>query len=236
MQRAFSRLSLTALTVVLANCSSNNILNNYDLKSAFVEVNAVLPDSTPIIETEIRYFTDNNFVGERIAGYNANKAMLTIEAAQALSEVQTDLARSGMGLKIFDAYRPQRAVDHFVRWAMDIEDTANKQKYYPNVKKSNLFHDGYIAEQSGHSRGSTVDLTIINLESGKEIDMGSPWDFFDPISWPSSTMVSDQQRANRKSLQTIMLEHGFRTIIEEWWHFTLEDEPFPDTYFDFAID
>ena len=236
MQRAFSRLSLTALTVVLANCSSNNILNNYDLKSAFVEVNAVLPDSTPIIETEIRYFTDNNFVGERIAGYNANKAMLTIEAAQALSEVQTDLARSGMGLKIFDAYRPQRAVDHFVRWAMDIEDTANKQKYYPNVKKSNLFHDGYIAEQSGHSRGSTVDLTIINLESGKEIDMGSPWDFFDPISWPSSTMVSEQQRANRKSLQTIMLEHGFRTIIEEWWHFTLEDEPFPDTYFDFAID
>jgi D-alanyl-D-alanine dipeptidase len=126
MQRAFSRLSLTALTIVLANCSSNNILNNYDLESAFVEVNAVLPDSTPIIETEIRYFTNNNFVGEPIAGYNANKAMLTIEAAQALSEVQTDLAKSGMGLKIFDAYRPQRAVDHFVRWAMDIEDKSSQ--------------------------------------------------------------------------------------------------------------
>ena len=224
------------IVIFATNCSYLNILKTHNIESAFVEVNSFLPATVPPIETDIRYFTHKNFVGKPIKGYNANKALLTIEAAQALAEVQIDLAKNGMGLKIFDAYRPQRAVDHFVLWAIDIEDTANKQQYYPNVKKSNLFREGYIAEQSGHSRGSTVDLTIINIENGKEIDMGSPWDFFDPVSWPTSKAVTNQQRVNRRSLQTIMLEHGFRPIMEEWWHFTLDAEPFPDTYFDFAID
>ena len=224
------------VVILTTNCSYLNMSENRDLDSAFVEINSLLPESIPLIETDIRYFTENNFVGKPIKGYSANKAILTIEAAQALTEVQIDLVKSGMGLKIFDAYRPQRAVDHFVRWAMDIEDTVKKEQFYPNVKKSNLFREGYIAEQSGHSRGSTVDLTMVNLENGREIDMGSPWDFFDPVSWPSSTAVTRQQRANRKVLQTIMLEHGFRPIAEEWWHFTLETEPFPNTYFDFTLD
>ena len=236
MKLIFLKYHVIGVVIFTANCSYLNVLENHDLESAFVEINSLLPNSIPPIENDIRYFTDNNFVGKPIEGYNANKAMMTIEAAQALAEVQIDLVKNGMGLKIFDAYRPQRAVDHFVRWAMDIEDTVKKEQFYPNVKKSNLFREGYIAEQSGHSRGSTVDLTMINLESGREIDMGSPWDFFDPVSWPSSTAVTYQQRANRKVLQTIMLEHGFRPIAEEWWHFTLETEPFPNTYFDFTLD
>ena len=236
MKLVFLKYHVIGIVIFTTNCSYLNVLENHDLESAFVEINSLLPNSIPPIENDIRYFTDNNFVGKPIEGYNANKAMMTIEAAQALAEVQIDLVKNGMGLKIFDAYRPQRAVDHFVRWAMDIEDTVKKEQFYPNVKKSNLFREGYIAEQSGHSRGSTVDLTMINLESGREIDMGSPWDFFDPVSWPSSTAVTRQQRANRKVLQTIMLEHGFRSIAEEWWHFTLETEPFPNTYFDFTLD
>ena len=236
MKLIFLKYHVIGIVIFTTNCSYLNVLENHDLESAFVEINSLLPNSIPPIENDIRYFTDNNFVGKPIEGYNANKAMMTIEAAQALAEVQIDLVKNGMGLKIFDAYRPQRAVDHFVRWAMDIEDTVKKEQFYPNVKKSNLFREGYIAEQSGHSRGSTVDLTMINLESGREIDMGSPWDFFDPVSWPSSTAVTYQQRANRKVLQTIMLEHGFRPIAEEWWHFTLETEPFPNTYFDFTLD
>jgi len=236
MKLIFLKYHVIGIVIFTTNCSYLNVLENHDLESAFVEINSLLPNSIPPIENDIRYFTDNNFVGKPIEGYNANKAMLTIKAAQALAEVQIDLVKNGMGLKIFDAYRPQRAVDHFVRWAMDIEDTVKKEQFYPNVKKSNLFREGYIAEQSGHSRGSTVDLTMINLENGREIDMGSPWDFFDPVSWPSSTAVTYQQRANRKVLQTIMLEHGFRPIAEEWWHFTLETEPFPNTYFDFTLD
>jgi len=236
MKLIFLKYHVIGIVIFTTNCSYLNVLENHDLESAFVEINSLLPNSIPPIENDIRYFTDNNFVGKPIEGYNANKAMMTIEAAQALAEVQIDLVKNGMGLKIFDAYRPQRAVDHFVRWAMDIEDTVKKEQFYPNVKKSNLFREGYIAEQSGHSRGSTVDLTMVNLENGREIDMGSPWDFFDPISWPSSTTVTHQQRANRKVLQTIMLEHGFRPIAEEWWHFTLETEPFPNTYFDFTLD
>ena len=236
MKLVFLKYHVIGIVIFTTNCSYLNVLENHDLESAFVEINSLLPNSIPPIENDIRYFTDNNFVGKPIEGYNANKAMMTIEAAQALAEVQIDLVKNGMGLKIFDAYRPQRAVDHFVRWAMDIEDTVKKEQFYPNVKKSNLFREGYIAEQSGHSRGSTVDLTMVNLENGREIDMGSPWDFFDPISWPSSTAVTRQQRANRRVLQTIMLEHGFRPIAEEWWHFTLETEPFPNTYFDFTLD
>ena len=235
-QATSTNFQLLGLVILLTGCSNPNMSEIYNLDSVLVEANSMLPATVPCMEIEIRYSTVNNFVGEPISGYGANKALLSIEAAQALSKVQIQLTKKGMGLKIFDAYRPQKAVDHFVRWATDTDDNEKKQWYYPNVKKSNLFSEGYIAEQSGHSRGSSVDLTIVNLDSGKEIDMGSPWDFFDPISWPDSTEVSPQQRANRKALQTIMQEHGFRPIMEEWWHFTLDDEPFPNTYFDFLID
>ena len=197
----------------------------------FVDVAYHLPE----IELDVRYFGQDNFVGQRIDGYLAERIFMTRVAADSLAMVQDELAQLKLGLKIFDGYRPQHAVDHFVRWALNLEDTRMKQRYYPEVDKSDLFSGGYIAARSGHSRGSTVDLTIISLETNEELDMGTGWDFFDPSSWPSSSEVNAKQRANRMLLKLIMLKHGFKPISTEWWHFTLEDEPFPDTYYDFTI-
>jgi len=187
------------------------------------------------VTIDLRYFSRNNFVGEFIDGYEEANMLMTRETAAALIPVENQLRAMGLGLKIFDAYRPQQAVDHFVRWAEDLDDTRMKYRYYPNVDKANLFSDGYIAARSGHSRGSTVDLTIIDRATGDELDMGTPWDFFDLRSWPSSTEVSATQRANRMLLRTLIIEAGFRPLETEWWHFTLENEPFPDTYFNFVI-
>jgi D-alanyl-D-alanine dipeptidase len=195
-------------------------------------------DAAPGIVVELRYFSDDNFVGARVDGYAAERCYMTAEAARALGRVQHELAHLGLGLKVFDAYRPQRAVDHFVRWAEDLDDTKMKARYYPDVAKAQLFRDGYIAAKSGHSRGSTVDLTIVALDGGApvELDMGTPWDYFGPRSWPTSREVTPQQRANRMLLQALMMKHGFRPLAEEWWHFTLEDEPYPETYFDFVVE
>lgn len=200
----------------------------------FVEVR----DAVPGAVVELRYLGPDNFVGEPIDGYAADRCYVTVEAARALGRVQHELAHFGLGLKVFDAYRPQRAVDHFVRWAGDLDDTRMKARYYPDVAKENLFRDGYIAARSGHSRGSTVDLTLVALDGREpvELDMGTPWDYFGPRSWPASLEVTPQQRANRMLLQSLMVKHGFRPLAEEWWHFTLEDEPFPDTYFDFVVE
>ena len=205
-----------------------------DPPAGFVE----LRGSVPGVEVELRYLSRDNFVGQRIDGYESEQCYLTTEAARGLAAVQAELAAFGLGLKVFDAYRPQRAVDHFVRWAQDLGDTKMKAKYYPGVEKKHLFRDGYIAAKSGHSRGSTVDLTIVALGPGEpeELDMGTGWDFFGPESWPASLDVTPQQRANRMLLQSLMVKHGFRPLAEEWWHFTLENEPFPETYFDFAIE
>ncbi len=184
---------------------------------------------------EARYAGSNNFVGTAIEGYEAAKVLLTPQATAALQQAQSALGEFGLGLKVFDGYRPQRAVDHFVRWASDLSATQMKSQFYPAVAKRDLFSDGYIAERSGHSRGSTVDLTVIDLESGAELDMGTPWDFFDLASWPSSQTPSAQARANRALLQRVMLDAGFRSLETEWWHFTLENEPYPETYFDRPI-
>ena len=198
----------------------------------FVELQAIIPS----IHVELRYFTENNFVGRVIDGYRAEKVFMTREAAAALSNVQSELLRFGLSLKIFDAYRPQQAVDHFVRWAEDLNDKKMKSVFYPDVAKEDLFSDGYISANSGHSRGSTVDLTIVDISSGDELDMGTPWDFFDPISWPSNLEVSATARSNRNLLNAVMTKHGFRAIRTEWWHFVPDNEPFPDTYFDFPIE
>lgn len=205
-----------------------------DPPGGFVEVR----DAVPGAVVELRYLGPDNFVGEPIDGYVADRCYVTGEAARALGRVQHELAHFGLGLKLFDAYRPQRAVDHFVRWAGDLDDTRMKSRYYPDVAKENLFRDGYIAVRSGHSRGSTLDLTIVALDGREpvELDMGTPWDYFGPKSWPASLEVTPQQRANRMLLQSLMVKHGFRPLAEEWWHFTLEDEPFPETYFDFAVE
>lgn len=199
---------------------------------SFVEVGAAIPS----IHIELRYFGENNFVGAVVDGYRAEKLYMTREAASALAEVQAEVAAFGLSLKVFDAYRPQRAVDHFVRWAADLDDRKMKQVFYPSVPKTILFSEGYISARSGHSRGSSVDLTLVDAQSGEELDMGTPWDFFDPSSWPSYQELPAQVRANRNLLAAVMTKHGFRAIRTEWWHFNLDDEPYPDTYFDFPIE
>lgn len=194
-----------------------------------------IASADPTIRVEARYFSSDNFVGRRIDGYQRNAAFLSRQAAEALLRVHADLQSQGLGLKIFDAYRPQRAVDHFARWAADPDDTLMKARYYPDVPKHRLFELGYIAARSGHTRGSTVDLTVIDLASGQELDMGSAWDFFGEISHHDSPLVSRQATANRELLRAAMIRHGFRPYAKEWWHYTLADEPYPDTYFNFAV-
>jgi zinc D-Ala-D-Ala dipeptidase len=184
---------------------------------------------------DMRYFGEDNFVGGPIDGYERPRCLLSVQAAAALAAVARDLGGHGLGLKVFDCYRPQRAVAHFVRWAQNTNDTKRKAEFYPEVDKRDLFKDGYIAERSGHSRGSTADLTVIRRTDGRELDMGSPFDFFSPKSWPSDTSVSTAAQANRTLLAAAMVRGGFRPYDKEWWHFTLIGEPFPDTYFDFPV-
>jgi D-alanyl-D-alanine dipeptidase len=188
------------------------------------------------IQSELRYYSSNNFIGKKIDGYNDNCVIVTKETADALHSVQQILIKKGLSLKIFDAYRPQQAVDHFVRWAKVLDDTLMKKEYYPDVPKSELFKRGYIASKSGHSRGSTVDLTIVHIKTGKELDMGSPFDFFGKKSHPLSKKIGVDQKNNRFILRKVMIENNFRPYKNEWWHFTLRNEPFPTTYFNFPIE
>ncbi len=201
------------------------------LPEGFTYVDDVIPD----LEVELRYNTSNNFVGKHIDGYHSNKLILTKQTAQALKLVHEDLQNINLCLKVYDGYRPQQAVNHFVRWAKVLNDTISKAVFYPNVEKRSLFKEGYIASKSGHSRGSTIDLTIIDGNTGKPLDMGSTYDFFGRESWVNFEGISKKQKENRQLLQTIMLKHGFRNYPKEWWHFTLRHEPFPNTYFDFLI-
>lgn len=197
----------------------------------FVKVSTIIPD----IDVELRYYSTNNFVGDTIDGYKSNTLYLTKAAAKQLKLVQDELQKQNLCLKVYDGYRPQTAVNHFVRWARQINDTIKKSEFYPEVNKRNLFKEGYIASKSGHSRGSTVDLTIINGETGIPLDMGSPYDFFGEQSWVTYSKITDKQRQNRYLLQLVMSKHGFRNYSKEWWHFTLRGEPFPNTFFDFEI-
>jgi D-alanyl-D-alanine dipeptidase len=197
----------------------------------FVALRSIVPG----IRVELRYSGSDNFMGRPVPGYEADVVYLTREAALALKDVQEELALRGLGLKVFDGYRPQRAVDAFMTWAADPDDTTMKAAYYPTVEKAALIPKGYIAERSGHSRGSTVDVTLVRLGTGAELDMGSPYDYFDPISWPSSTSVTEEQHDRRMELREVMLRHGFGPLEQEWWHFTLRDEPYPESYFDFVV-
>lgn len=199
--------------------------------SDFVKISDVVPD----VILEIRYYSTYNFIGDRIDGYEQPIALLTKEAANALKKAGNELIKSGYRLKIYDAYRPQRAVDHFVRWAEDINDTRMKKIFYPEVSKKDLFSLGFIAERSGHSRGSTVDLTLFNMEKACDADMGGYFDFFGEISHSDYEGITKEQLDNRRLLREIMMKNGFIPLKEEWWHFTLKDEPFPDTYFDFPV-
>ena len=195
----------------------------------------VLADFVPSIVQEIRYHSSYNFIGERIDGYEEPVALLTKEAARALKSVAGELIVQGYRLKVFDAYRPACAVKHFVLWGIEDQDVRMKPYFYPELEKQELFAKGYIAKQSSHSRGSAVDLTLLDMKSGKELDMGGPFDLFSERSHPDYRGISAEQYDNRMILRRAMLRNGFRPIDCEWWHFALNNEPYPDTYFNFPV-
>ncbi|MDD3657096.1 MAG: M15 family metallopeptidase [Atribacterota bacterium] len=201
------------------------------IPEGFVYIDELIPDAI----LEVRYYSTDNFVGNRIDGYLAPKVILTIEAAETLVVVADELRLKGLLLKIFDGYRPQQAVDHFIRWADDEGDQKMKNKFYPEVDKKDLFRLGYIARRSGHSRGSTVDLTLVDIDSGEELDMGGGFDYFGDLSHHDTDLITEEQLQNRTILREIMEKHGFLAYSEEWWHYTLEHEPYPETYYDFPV-
>ena len=224
--------------IVVSSCRKTNVeaevstVNPTEDTSQFVTLTDVVPDAI----LEIRYFGTYNFVGDRIDGYLEPTALLTKQAADSLRAISDDVIKLGYRLKIYDAYRPQMAVDHFVRWAADFDDTRMKTYFYPNLEKNVLFPQEYICEKSGHTRGSTLDLTLFDMTTEKELDMGGTFDWFGPESHPDYTEgITKQQFQNRMILRDAMMRHGFKPFNTEWWHFTLENEPFPDTYFTFPV-
>lgn len=220
-----------------------------DDASDFVVITDVVPD----VLLEIRYYSTYNFIGSRVDGYLEPTALLTRQAADSLRAVSDELKEQGYRLKIYDAYRPQMAVDHFVRWGADLADTLMKTYFYPDLIKDVLFDRGYIARRSSHSRGSTVDLTLFDMNTEKEADMGGTFDWFGPESHPDfggnpetgqyigkcnspqGRTITPEQFENRMILRRAMMRHGFKPYNEEWWHFTLKNEPYPDTYFTFPV-
>ncbi len=218
-----------------------------------------LQDIDSSIIQEMRYRGDHNFIGRPVMGYESPKCILTKETALALKAVQDELKNYSMSLKVYDCYRPQRAVNHFVEWAKDLNDDHMKKEFYPKVEKAHLFKDGYISEKSGHSRGSTVDLTLVPLPVPKQddyrngmklvqcdspvekrfkdnsLDFGTGYDCFDPLSHTANPSIGSHQKRNRLLLKSIMEKNGFKNLDVEWWHYTLRNEPFPNTYFDFLV-
>ena len=195
----------------------------------------VLAEYIPAVIQEIRYHSSYNFIGDRIDGYEEPCALITIEAARALKSVSNELMVQGYRLKVFDAYRPAMAVKHFVLWGIEDQDIRMKPYFYPDLEKQELFNKGYIAKRSSHSRGSAVDLTLLDMKTGKEVDMGGPFDYFSELSHPDFRGITDEQYENRMTLRKSMLRNGFEPIDCEWWHFVLGNEPYPDTYFEFPV-
>ena len=250
MSAAILILCGTALVSCFSTSKPRAEISATDDNSQFVTLTDVVPDAI----LEIRYFGTYNFVGCRIDGYEEPTALLTRVAADSLRAVSDDVKALGYRLKIYDAYRPQKGVDHFVRWAEDFADTLMKPYFYPDLDKSVLFPQEYICLKSGHTRGSTLDLTLFDMQTEKELDMGGTFDWFGPESHPdfggnpetceytgdcskspAGRTITAQQFANRMILRQAMLRHGFKPFDTEWWHFTLRDEPFPDTYFTFPV-
>ncbi len=195
----------------------------------------ILTDSIPDVILEIRYFSTYNFVGKRIDGYKEPIALITKQAASALHKVSNELMRKGFRLKIYDTYRPQCAVNHFMQWAKALDDTLTKASFYPGLTKKQIFERGFVATKSSHTRGSTVDLTLVDAKTGKEVDMGGVFDYFGPSSHTDYEGVTATQHNNRIILRDAMVKYGFEPIRGEWWHFTLANEPYPDTYFTFSV-
>ena len=236
-----SLLVCAMLVTLLSSCRNTEtaVLPEED-RSDFVLVTDVVPDAI----LEIRYYSTYNFIGDRIPGYEEPVALLTRQAADSLKAVSDELLQLGYRLKIFDAYRPQCAVDYFMKWAKDVEDVRMKEYFYPELDKSVLVPQEYVAEKSGHTRGSTIDLTLFDMKKEKEVDMGCSYDYFGIASHPdvlpgqeigAYEPINEEQYHNRMILRDAMLRHGFKPYDCEWWHFTLKDEPYPDTYFTFPI-
>jgi D-alanyl-D-alanine dipeptidase len=246
---------LMAIIIVLSLLPGVSFAESH-MPNGFVDVKEL----SPSILLDIRYYGPYNFVGGRIDGYNAPKCILTKEAASALAKVQKELEKSSLSLKVYDCYRPQMAVDHFVQWARDMNDTRMREEFYPTLKKSDLLQRVYIDARSGHSRGSTVDLTLVPLPAPAQvayrpgeklhacyllaeerfrdnsIDMGTGFDCFHTLSHTASKKVGAKQKKHRLVLKSIMEKYGFKHYHKEWWHFTLRKEPFPKKYFDFIIE
>ena len=242
---------LALVSLAMCSCQKQSVPRKEEDSSEFVNLTDVIPDAI----LEIRYYGTYNFVGKRIDGYEQPTALLTRQAADSLKAVSDDVIRMGYRLKVYDAYRPQRAVDHFVRWSLDPADTCMKRYFYPMLDKPVLFEQDYIMAKSGHTRGSTVDLTLFDMQTEKEVDMGGTFDWFGKESHPDycglnpdttvyqeigkytgdGTGLTEQQYRNRMILRDAMLRHGFKPLDSEWWHFTLRNEPFPDTYFEFPV-
>lgn len=249
-------IAMLAILSGISSCTKQESQNTGDAvdphnSALFVNITDVVPD----VILEIRYFGTYNFVGTRIDGYLQPVALLTREAADSLKAVSDDVKAQGFRLKIYDAYRPQCAVDHFVRWSHDPADTCMKRYFYPMFDKPVLFEQDYIMAKSGHTRGSTVDLTLFDMTTEKELDMGGTFDWFGIESHPDycgtnpditqypeigkytgdGSGLTEQQYRNRMLLRDAMLRHGFKPLSSEWWHFTLSKEPYPDTYFEFPV-
>lgn len=243
--------AILALALSCVSCSSNNRSQPASKKEAKATIQqtkpsdfVVLSDVVPDVILEIRYFSTYNFIGRRIPGYEQPVALLTRVAADSLKKVSDDLIQQGYRLKIFDAYRPQQAVDYFMKWAKDNADTLMKPYFYPELQKSVIVPRGYVAEHSGHTHGSTIDLTLFDMKLEKEVDMGATYDYFGVASHPdvqpgqkigNYKPINKQQYDNRIILRKAMLRHGFKPLDCEWWHFTLKNEPYPDTYFNFPV-
>lgn len=202
-----------------------------EIPSGFV----VLTDIAPDVIVEMRYYSEYNFVGKRIRGYEEPVALVTRETALALKKASEDVALRGYRLKIWDAYRPQTAVDHFIEWAKDFSDVKMQQYFYPDQEKANLFVYGFIASRSSHSRGSAVDVTLYDVRNGYDVDMGGTFDYFGERSYPDYPDLTEQQKMHRDFLRIVMNKYGLKGISTEWWHFILVDEPYPNRYFNFPV-
>jgi zinc D-Ala-D-Ala dipeptidase len=255
-QRTIPIFSIIFLVFIIQALAVKAGLPENNIPAGFVDAQKAVPS----IILDIRYSGLHNFLGDKVDGYNAPKCFLTEKTAVALSKIQEELKGFSLSLKIYDCYRPQRAVNHFVRWAKEIDNTKTKKEFYPTVDKRNLFTDGYIAAKSSHSKGSTVDLTIVPVPVPEQesyipgqplqacfmpvdkrfkdnsVDMGTGFDCFHELSHTANKQIELQQRTNRMLLKTLMEKQGFKNYDKEWWHFTLKDEPFPNTYFDFIIE
>ena len=250
MRRAGAALTIAAALALAAPAAAQE-----KAPAGFVSLKAEVPS----IVVEMRYLTAHNFIGRPIRGYRDPLCIVTRETAEALFKAQEAVRAQGYTLKVYDCYRPQRAVDDFVAWGKRLRDQRMKAEFYPRVDKRDVFKDGYIATKSGHSRGSTVDLTLVRRPPARQeryrrgdrlrdcaaprakrfrdnsIDMGTGYDCFDPLSHPFNARVKGKQRANRMILRRAMLAAGFKGLETEWWHFTLRDEPYPETFFDFPV-